>query len=209
VKEKTGLSVKLINRQEEGRLGFNTVVLGMKKRPDEILCWDLGAGSFQISSQVDRNIEVFGAEIGATTTFRLLCEMRGHSTIPQTINPVSYEEMMALSEKIKSYLPPTPMWLSDKNRQLIGYGSSTGLFAMGCMATGKKSFSKSELLMALKEIAGKTDHELQALQKSLEIPVILTLLYTIMDYCKINQLEHFESSGGNTTGILLNPDYWA
>lgn len=208
VKEKTGVTIHLAPQEEEGSIGFLSAVAESQKNPEAIICWDLGAGSFQMTAMIDEQIVMYGNEFAFVPAYQILFNMRGIKPISRQVNPVHYDEMMELSSKIQQKLPSCPEWLLQENREVIGIGGHTSLFAIGKLATGKNPYTKENLKQAMSQYAGKSDQELHAIfPKAHEVAVGLTLLYAMMDHCKIDQVTYQYTNGG-CGGVLLMPHYW-
>lgn len=208
VKEKTGVTIHLAPQVEEGVIGLLSAAATSQKKPEEIICWDSGSGSFQMTTMIDGNVVIYGEEFGFFLAYQTLFKMRGiEGPVTNALNPMSEEEKKELSDRIRTILSPCPEWLLNKNKEVVGIGGNSCLFSIGQIATGKFLYTKEDIRRAMSEFAGKTDEELSMFPDPHKVGVALTLLYTLMDHCNLNQVTYQPTNGG-CDGILLMPHYW-
>jgi exopolyphosphatase/guanosine-5'-triphosphate,3'-diphosphate pyrophosphatase len=206
VKQATGLTVCIVPQVEEGEIGFSSAVGASGLTSKEVIAWDTGSGSFQITSLIDGKLEMYAAEFGFVPALELLFKLRNRP-LQEQVNPVSLEEEMALIEAIKAALPPVKSWVSDRSKQVIGFGEGKSVFKIGHIATGLDAYNKDDLMQAIHKYRDKTDKELSHFVAPREVLVGIAFLYAVMDHCGIEECRYVYTMGG-CEGLMVMPKYW-
>lgn len=210
VQEATGVKIHIIPQVEEGAIGFATAVAASGESPENILAWDSGSGSFQISSLIDGKVEIYGAEFAMVPALESLLSIR-QQTISKDVspNPVSNDEALALIGVILKKLPQLPSWLVENHKKVITIGGlgGTSIFSIGMRATGSSTINKKEVLGAILQNCGKSDEQLSHFPNAKEVVVGLVLLYAVMEHCGFEEVS-FCKTNGSCEGLLISPEYW-
>jgi len=212
IEKELGLRISIISQQEEGRLGFTTAAAVSGVPQDQLISFDSGSGSFQLTTKIGDELEVIEGQLGHIPSLEVLMNIRGKtldfSTPPE---PVTLEEAKILVEEMRSKLPE----LSDAFREklkhpktvVVGIGNENFIFAMGSTAVGKNTYTKEELWTAIEQHAGKSAAEMHKFSKPHESVLGMVLLYTIMDGLEIDQLT-YSYANGSCEGLLVDTNYW-
>lgn len=209
IKIETGISIRLISQMEEGEIGFLSAVAASRLNQEDVIVWDSGSGSFQISSLIDDRIEVYGAEFAFVPALEALFKNRGQPFSPdQSPNPVTVSETFDLVHSIRDNLPPIPSWLDEKNKQVISLGGKTSIFSLAEIAIGQSSYTKKQVWEAIIELCGKTDEQLSNFPEPKKTVIELILLYSVMDHCDLKSNVSYFPTNGCCEGILITPRYW-
>lgn len=208
VKEATGISIRLIPQLDEAKIGFASAVAASGEDPENVIAWDSGSGSFQISTMVEGKLEMYGAEFAHVPTIELLFALRKQPfSRDVSLNPVSLEEALELIDTIKkTKLPEVPSWLVKQPKKVIGIGGYS-IFGAGNEATGKSTYTQHDILEAIKQNCGKSDSALSASPYANKLVVCLVLLYSVMSHCGFEQITYCETNG-ICEGLLITPEYW-
>jgi len=201
MEDATGVRVRLLSQNEEGEIGFASAIAASQEAKESIIVWDSGSGSFQLTTYMNDNIEMYGAEFGMTPAYERLFAIRGQPValgIP--IPPVSLDEALLLSEVIRAELPYAPEWTSSGHKHVVAIGGSS-IFSRAATAIGKLEYHKEEVFQAMVDACSKNNEELSPLIVS------LALLYTVMDHCSIETLTYCKTNG-STEGLLTTPKIW-
>ena len=210
IKQATGISIHLATQAEEGQIGFQSAVATSGLAADQVIAWDSGSGSFQITTLNGEHIDMYGAEFALVPALEVLTtEIRGKTFNQENSpNPILFEEVDLLANIIQNEkLPPVPNWLTETQKTLVSFGGETSIFSMGQIATGKHKFTRDELWNAIKHVAGKPDEALSIFPEPHKTVVGLTLLYSVMNHCNINAMEYAKTNGG-CEGLLIINNYW-
>lgn len=212
IKSDLNIPISIISQQEEGRIGFGTAVAVSKLKQNDIVAFDSGGASFQISTLLDNDLKVIKGDIGYVPAESLLLNdirhLPYHNNSP---NPVYIEEIWQLVDLLKKRLPHISTdfchKIRDPSTKVVGIGGETSLFYTAYLALKKNRLHKDELLDAIKVYAGMTDEQLQIFKVAHEAVIDLTLLYAIMDGLNIDQIDYYPSNG-SCEGLLIDKNYW-
>lgn len=209
VQTATGVDIQLLPQVEEGKIGFATAVAASDLAPEDIIAWDSGSGSFQLSAMVDGQLEVYGAEFAIIPALEALFVQRNQLYSDISPNPVSNVEALQLIETIRSKLPPIAPWMSKNKKQVVSIGGGTeSIFAIAKKVIGHSPFTKEEVLAAIHDLSGKSDEYLiQFFERPKRMVVGLCLLYTVMDHCGFEKLAHHPTNG-SCEGLAITPHFW-
>mmetsp|Transcript_23217 Transcript_23217/g.57284 ORF Transcript_23217/g.57284 Transcript_23217/m.57284 type:complete len:446 (+) Transcript_23217:216-1553(+) len=222
IAKNVGVSLKIITQEQEAHLGYMTVVSLCHDdlNSHEIVAWDSGGGSFQISADWDDGITCWLRSVGSgIATARLIQEVQQKDfATTQTPNPVSLEEAQTLAALLKKVIGAPPEWLLTKlaleHVKLVGIGGDTSIFRLGSELTGKEEYGRADVLEAVENLCGKTDVQFRMME---DVPgaqaqphnVIpkLVLLYAVMDVLEAQSVLYRESNG-NLAGVLATNELW-
>lgn len=210
----TGLKVNLLKQVEEGRLGFDTTVAAMNLSPEEVIVWDSGAGSMQISATVDGEFKMFGVEFAMVQATEEIFALRNQQFTPtKSPHPVSQAEALDLMEIIRSHLSPRQSWMTDPKKKVVSMGSRVStLFGLAAHMLGHVPYTKDEVYALLQTVYDKDDDHLNQMYPSMisnHSVASLILLYTIMDHCGFEKIDIANVyTAGNALGLAITPRFW-
>lgn len=213
IEQQLGVNISIISQNEEGRLGFMTAAAVSGINPEQLISFDSGSGSFQLTTIIDQKLQVVEGQLGHIPSLEALMEIRGQTLDLQTPpKTVQLDEVEILVKMLQKKLPP----LSDafkeklKNPQapIIGIGNENFIFAMGAAGVGKNTYTKQELAEAIKAHAGKPPEEMDKFSKPHEAVLGMVLLFSIMDGMGIDQITYCYANG-SCEGLLVDPHYWS
>lgn len=210
IKFETGMTIHLASQYEEGEIGFQTAVAVSGLEEDQVIAWDSGSGSFQITAKHEGKMEMYGEEFAFISALEVLFTTIRQQSFdrPVTPNPVTKEEIERLAQIIQTEkLSPSPGWLAESDKTVVGFGGPSSLFAFGHIATGKERYTDKEVSETLDNWTGKTDGELLHFLEPHESIVGLTLLYSVMKHCGIKEVIYYPANG-SCEGLLIMPAYW-
>ncbi len=217
IKNEMNITITLVSQKEEAEIGFNSAVASTGLNPEEILSWDSGSGSFQIAGFNNGSyymlgeevfFEVYGKEFAYVAALEELFKLRGQPFSLLTPNPISIGEAFELYMTIRNEkLPPTPNWLQNKRKQVIGIGGITCPFSIGQIATGQYTYNSEQLWGALKTLCGKTDEEFAEFPDPSGVVMSLILLLSVLDHCGFEEIT-YSPTNGSCEGLLITPQYW-
>lgn len=208
-----GVDLRVISQQEEGNVGFLTAVAASEKESNDVISWDCGGASFQISYRDDEKLAVYKGPWGGSKVFaEMVSTVQGREfTSASSANPATIDDVKALCEIIKQTLPPISGDLQNKIQELEGsvvaIGGGTTIFDMAKIALGKNNFDKAEVWSVIESLVGKTDEELSDFPQQVMLIPKLALLYSVMDSFGINSVQNCHAIG-STLGMFMDQDYW-
>jgi exopolyphosphatase/guanosine-5'-triphosphate,3'-diphosphate pyrophosphatase len=213
IADELGVVISIISQQEEGRLGFKTAASVSDIDQNNLIAFDSGSGSFQLTTLIDDKLEVIEGDLGHIPSLELLMQIRGtkldHQTPPA---PVTHTEAKALIPLLQQKLPPLSNTFAEKLKKpgvkVIGIGNENFIFAMGAKGVGKNTYTKEELKIAIDQHACKTAEEMAHFSKPHEAVLGMCLLYSIMDGMGIDQITYCYANG-SCEGLLVDGTYWS
>lgn len=198
-----GVAVKLISQQEEGRLGFYTAAIMSEMDPAKIVVWDIGAGSFQITAEVGKTIEVLKAPWGVVSTQNFISKLISRDII----NPLSFDEFHESIVKLIVALPDLPESISKKLQDdvtVIGIGAHSKLIRKDGEFYTVDALKKS-ILANLDE----SEEEIALGDTSGGFIMSSSIVnYTVMKRYGIKAVKYIKTSSGSSSAVLVDPTYW-
>lgn len=213
MREELGIGLKLISQAEEGRMGFLTAVAASGKQPHEIVAWDSGGGSFQITNEGEQGLCVYEGPWGASKVLAAIVDkVQGKDfTKVQTANPASLKDIKALHAIVQNTLrtPPPDLHakLANPAVEVIAIGGPYSPFRMATLAIGMDIFTKQQVWQAIEELAGRTDQQLAQFPEPEMLLPRLTLVHAVMDHFDMSQVR-YTPTVGSTLGILMTGHFW-
>jgi len=203
-----GISVRLVSQQEEGELGFNTAVILGQEDPYQVVVWDTGAGSAQLTTFIDDSIHVLKIPVGAITAAKLvISEIQGKtSTIESSPNPMTEQEaasgMVLIQERLPELSPDWTMNLKEK-----------AIIAIGAQPKYVAKHGQIHTIEQVKEGLEKRLYKLdQQLSSFPELECFRTgcflLALSTMEKYNMKRVKYISASTGNTPAFLVNEKYW-
>ena len=212
IEQELGVGIQIISQNEEGRLGFQTAATVSSIDENELVAFDSGSGSFQLTTLIDGNLEVVEGKLGHIPSLEVLMNLRNKTLDLQTLpDPVTLEEAKTLSLELQKKLPEMSDSFAQKLKRqdvsVVGIGNENFIFAMGAKAVGKDTYTKEELWTAIEKHAGKSPEEMKHFSKPNEAVLGMVLLYSIMDGMGIDKLSYYYANG-SCEGLLVDSTYW-
>jgi len=208
IEQDLGVKISIISQEEEGRLGFTTAASVSGVPEEQLISFDSGSGSFQLTTLLNGELEVIEGELGHIPSLQILMDIRGEKLdLATPLKPITLEEADLLVQKLEERVPtmsdPFRAKLNDPTTTVIGIGNENFIFAMGAEASGKDTYTKDELAKA---IEGQVNHTVAKEMTSTRVLGII-LLYSIMDGMGIDHLT-YKYANGSCEGLLVDSDYW-
>lgn len=230
-----GVSVRVVTQDLEGRLGFLSALASRRAPAAQLIAWDSGAGSFQLSAAREhehgaaeradgqgadgRGVRVHEGHLGDSDVTQMLVErVQGLSFAPDgssSPNPVSAAQARSLVAQLRIELPPPPTWLAHKATQpgvvVVGIGERTSIFFVAAAITGRRAFTREDVWRAVERVVGRGDAELASAyplheEAAMAVPK-LCLLYAVMEAVGLS-LVHYAPTMGSCEGVLLTEELW-
>ena len=126
IKDQFKIQVKIISQKEEGELGFLSVQTLLKLQKNEILIWDIGGGSQQLTYMEQEQLKVIESKVASVTFKEAVIEnvLIKDSKKTKSPNPLTQKQIQKstklshkLAQKVNQELKPIL-----KSQQIIGIG---------------------------------------------------------------------------------------
>jgi exopolyphosphatase/guanosine-5'-triphosphate,3'-diphosphate pyrophosphatase len=163
--DETGIQVHIIDQSLEGELAFKAVQSQFKVKPSDLVVWDIGGGSLQLTTADDQGKLVIYRGTEASTPFKnYVIEKIQKQTISQveTPNPMNVKEIMQagfhaqkLAEKVDRFIKDK---LNNPRTVTIGVGNIFGYQISG-MFNKQKEFTREGLVDLAAKLANKSDKD--------------------------------------------------
>jgi exopolyphosphatase / guanosine-5'-triphosphate,3'-diphosphate pyrophosphatase len=210
--KETGVKVYVIDQDLEGKLAFNAVMSQENYSPDDLVVWDIGGGSLQLTAlNKEGQYEIFRGEVASIHFKNMIIDEIQHKDSNQisTPNPMTEKEIQQSTVMAKDLAQKVDRVFKDRmlqpNTKVVGVGN---IFAYGLYpVVGKKSpFTQKELSDAVFGMAGKDDQQLGGGDYANVQLSNLILILGNMQTLNIQQMEVLDIN--NADGALLYQDFW-
>lgn len=210
--KETGVRVYVIDQDLEGRLAFSAVLAQGVYDPKNLVVWDIGGGSLQLTALNDQgNFEIYRGEIASIHFKNMMINDIQHKDTNRvsTPNPMTPQEIQQGIFKAREIAQKVDNIFKDRlnrpNTQVVGVGN---IFAYGIYpSVGKKSlFTQQELSQAIINMANKNDADLGGGDYA---NVHLSNAILVLGYMQglgIQQMHILDIN--NADGALLYADFW-
>lgn len=201
IKTETGINVKIINQETEGRIGYASVLLKRYQinetariirkgiEEDKLFSWDIGGGSMQIT----KHDQVYGSVNASATFANAVIEMKGSSD--NTPNPLTKQEIELATklsyDKAKELIDNT----LTENCIMIGIGfnhKNNLLFINRLLGIDNENYYEmSDLQRVVHMLTNKDNEHLSSLLniKLTEVRNKLTTMILILGHMKYMNVE--------------------
>lgn len=211
IKEEAGVEIYVIDQDMEGVLNFSAVEAGYDGAIEDVIVWDIGGGSLQLTSN-DGEYEIYrGHHASIPFKNHVITEIQGQSLdYTSTPNPISKEDFLearkkAIQEgmKVDAYFKEK---LADPNTHVIGVGSIFS-FNIAPLVGDSAEFTKEELEASVLELLDKSDADLGGGDFVNVYVSNAILILGYMDAYGIDSMEIMDVNSAD--GAFLYDPYWA
>lgn len=204
------IPVKIISQFEEGKNGFYALIAETGIDPAQLIVWDIGGGSFQITYLNEQGeMHVYMAPFGRVTTKNAIIKHVKDKDPKYLVspNPMTQEEWERALHYFQEILPQAPYDLISKLQKedvrLVGISAHPERLRQ------LKTYDKEDVLALLTERLNKTDEDLANLHKAPVFAVSeLVLIYSIMEKLGIETVDYIRTSSGATSALLIDEAHW-
>lgn len=201
--QETGINIKIISQEYEAKLGIDAVKDKVKTK-NNVIVWDIGAASMQISALIKNQIILYRGDLGADTFKNMIIKEIYNKSLQQknTPNPISKSDMEKAINKLIFKINDIPNEILNisKTTNVIGIGGVHNYSIMGQVDTDNY-YTQQDVMGALEKGLNKTDFEIGGKYASTEI----SNLILVLGYMKILNIKKVYVEKINLTdGILLN-----
>jgi exopolyphosphatase/guanosine-5'-triphosphate,3'-diphosphate pyrophosphatase len=202
-----GVALSVISQEEEGKIGFYSAMAVSGLRPEELVVWDIGGGSMQITYYEGRGLKVFRSSL-ASVSFknRVVREIQQSSST--TANPLSGSELESAVQMARSeFKASLPAALLSRIREaggvIHGIGGVHGASLRNRL--GVEEYTGEDLRRGIARWSGKTDAEVGGAFASTEV-TNLALVLGAFEALGASRVRTWRVSG--TMGVLIHPQFW-
>lgn len=212
IQQETGIEVIVIDQDLEGKLSFEAASAKTDIDPADLIIWDIGGGSIQLTS-VDKhgNYTIYRG-LEASVPFKNYCigkiQLRDPDKI-KTPNPMTREQIMCAEEHARDVATEVDYFFKSKirhpNTVVIGVGN---VFAYGIYPLiGKQSiFSRTTLEEAVDQLESQTDKDVGGdafANVAITNPILVLGFMNTLD---IQEMQILDINGAD--GAMLYAPFW-
>lgn len=204
------IPVHMISQQEEGELGFYSLITENGLDATKIATWDIGGGSFQITFLDELGgICVYMGPFGRITAKQAIIKnvKKMDPSKHNSPNPMSNEEWISSLAYFHKALPEVPEKL--KSRLKSGDLHLIGMAAHPLLLRELKTYCLSDIYKLLNTYLGKTDEEILNINKTPTMALTdLALITSILQKLNSSSVKYMRTSSGSTSGVLIMDKFW-
>lgn len=212
IERETGVKVYIIDQDLEGVLGFEATAAQVAGDPKNMIVWDIGGGSFQLTTLDEQGKLVVHRGLDASIPFKnhvIKIIKKRDPNVETTPNPLNTEHLQdaenhaqKISKKVDRVFKNK---IANPRTHVVGIGN---IFAYGIYPlVGKKSsFSKKELFQKIQKLAGKTDKDLGGHAYANVAVTNPVLVLGFMQKLGIDQMSIADIN--NADGALVYAPFW-
>ena len=212
IERETGIKIHIIDQELEGKLAFEAALNQLDVEPTDLIVWDIGGGSFQLTMQDgEGNFQIYRGHM-ASVPFknRIIKEIQLKDTHQVTSpNPMTLDEIHKATEHARIVAEKVDHLFRERiqhpNTRVVGVGSVFA-YGIGSLMKGTIPFTADQLKTNVDALAGKTDADRGGgdfASVSVSNPI---LVLGFMQDLKIPQLNIIDVN--NADGAFLYEPFW-
>lgn len=212
LEDETGIKVHIVDQSLEGKLAFQAVLSKVDVDAENLVVWDIGAGSIQFTGVASDGSFLVdcGKEGGGAFNDYIICEIqRCNLKNCKTPNPMSAKDILQAEGHAKSLSQKVGKAFKDKIKhpgtKVIGAGSVFG-YGIAAMVGGKNPFSLYDIALVVSKLAGKTDADLGGGDFAFCEGSNAILTFGFMQGLGINQMHIINVN--NADGAMVYEPFW-
>lgn len=212
VHQETGIKIHIIDQHLEGVLGFEATTASAKCKPQDVVVWDIGGGSFQFTTLSEKGELLVYRGLDASIPFKNHVIKQIKKEDPEhvgTPNPLNRDQLKDAGVSARQISTKVDTLFKEKIRnsqtKVIGIGN---IFAYGIypLVEKKDSFTMKELYEKVLKLEGKTDQDLGGgayVNVGVTNPI---LVLGFMQTLGIHQMDIMDIN--NADGALVYSKFW-
>ena len=213
IRQETGIPARVISEQQAAMLSFHAARHALADKAGDLLVWDIGGNSMQMTIRKDDGGLLFYLDPMASVAFKnVVIQIVQKKDINTTVspNPVSSEEVSQALAYIQSHAAMTvPMYicnrLANQDLTVAGIGGVHYYSVPEVLGVRKAAYTRDEVAAALKKWTGKTDTDFNSeYAESRLTNLILVLGY--MDALGIKEVHPLRVNQAD--GLLAAREFW-
>jgi exopolyphosphatase/guanosine-5'-triphosphate,3'-diphosphate pyrophosphatase len=211
IKKETGIDVYVIDQDLEGKLAFEAVKSDANVPPQNLVVWDIGGGSLQLTTMDNEgNINVYRSLEASVPFKNYIIKNIQDRNIKQynTPNPMNYKEMSQAEQQARKIASKVNQVFRDKilNQKSVVVGVGNIFSYRIEPMLNKSSFTIEDLKNAVSKLEGQGDKEVGNDSFS-NVGVSNPIL--ILGYMQELGIDHMEIKDiNNADGAMLYPPFW-
>lgn len=213
IKDETGVNCRVTSVQQAAMLSYHAVQQALKDTSRNILVWDIGGSSTQMTARDIQGGLVFHIDPMASISFKnvVIGAIQEHdvSTVSSP-NPISAADVKRALDYAQSYAimnipPPLINRIKASHVRVVGIGGVHYYSVPATLGDHKKIYTLAEVETALIKWTDKPDEAFESEYASTR----LTNLILVLGYMRALHLEEVQPLKINEAdGLLAAPEFW-
>ncbi len=211
IKKETNLQIFIIDQSQEALLGFSSAVALSKSKKEDIVVWDIGGGSSQISGYQNGKFQIYEGQVASINFKNLVIEsVKGldhkKTNSPNPLKMDGGNKALRLSKYLTSMYMPS--WVSElfASKKIIGIGGVHYYSVRKQSIKEGKTYTTKQLQTAYNKRVSLTDSEIESKDyAATEITNMALVLGQLLEL-KAKTVQTMKIHMGH--GLLISANYW-
>ncbi len=211
IKDKTGITIRLISQEEEAVLGYKAAIAHVRDAPGNIVVWDIGGNSMQmVMKDKDHHYRVYRGQL-ASISFKnqIIEKVQRQSAGDQTSpNPIGGQNLLAALEMAMNAAADVPDEINRCLRQpgttVIGIGGVHNQ-SIRKQLGGNTAYHRADIRKVLGKKLDLTDAQIGGPFADTDVSNLI-LVWGFMQKLEIAEVRLEDVN--LTDGILSDPEFW-
>ncbi len=205
--KKLEFPIRIIDQRKEATLGFWGAIGLTRKPPENILVWDIGGGSMQITTLINDSPVTYLGKLASVSFKNRIVHYQGQQRgSPNPVGPHTAKWAENLATKVALVDVPRAIKDSITDKEVIGIG---GVHYFSIREQLKKPlntpYSSFDLKKAIRERVHWKDHQFSGHYKETEVSNLI-LVKAFYDALKMKGV--LPQKVNLATGVLLDDELW-
>jgi exopolyphosphatase/guanosine-5'-triphosphate,3'-diphosphate pyrophosphatase len=202
--QETGINLAIIPQEMEGTLAFESATSAVTTNPDNIICWDIGTGSYQITTKKQANYQIFQGGLGSVPFQKLIATESTSLSCLMTKDQIKIADAKARKQG-RSATKEMKLKIKDKGMHIVGIGR---LFAKSI--GGIIPDSNVVTRKALRTFIANTASQDPADSSDPFAKIDLANAILVLGFMKALHMQEINLIDTSTShGILVHDEFWA
>lgn len=210
IRKTTQIPLQIISQQQEGIIAYHSALAMHKAEGKEAIVWDIGTGSFQITSRKnDEDYEVFTGGLGSVPFKNLIIgDIQGKDpSLIQTPNPISDEDYRQTGRSARWFAKQASRELKARIKSLnvciLGIGRLFYNSVRPLVAAEEFTIHRKGLRAFIRQSLNKNDQEMNNPFSHVDLPNCIQVL-EVMKALHIQEITVVNTT--TTKGILIGSE---
>ncbi len=207
LKQDLKFDLNIVDQEYEARLGYVSALSQLGSLPRDILVWDVGGASTQITYKNNEGFKYFFPKLGSVSFKESVISniQRKDPLSVQSPNPLTAKQAIDAEQSNFAFIAAQlPEWLKSllkrSGTKVLGIGGVHFYSVRGQLVSKKNSYNENDLALALKSRLNKTDKDIGGEFAATEV-TNLVMIKSTMRALGIKEVEAVKAN--LTEGLLL------
>lgn len=176
--EKFHFDGRVISQEEEARLGFLAAASLSQQAPDEVIVWDIGGGSMQISSMGKEGLDIFKGKMASVSFKNQLIQklLKKNLSEMKSPNPIGSKNILEAVNLARESAKLVGRKFAFDQRRVLGIGGVHYYSVKGQLKPKEDFYNQNSLANYIAKVAEKTDAELGGKYASTNVSNLILVL---------------------------------